>query len=419
MRRALSLVLAAGIVACASASPPPGGPEDKAPPRVVRLTPDTNSVNVHPKDVSFYFDEVINDRGSGEQEVDRYFLVSPSGGAPHVSWHRTRIDVRPRDGFKNGITYTVTMVPGLTDLRSNRMKEGVSLVFSTGASLAQYRITGTVFDWAAERVAPQAFVEAFIPGPDSIRYMAKTDSLGSFTVGPMPQGTYLVRALIDQNGNRALDRNEAFDTVRVTAPSSGTLQLLAAIRDTLPARILTVAAADSATLTVTFDRSLDPTVPVTAAQFRLVGPDSAVLPIRAALSPRQVQAADSITRRALEDSVRRADSLAGKPLTPPPTAAPVSAVPGAKPPPPPPPKPSVPPPYTIVVLKLERPLAPNTQYRLSVTDVHALSRRVTSSERSFTTPKPPPPPPPKTPADSAAARRPATTTPPASRPPRS
>ena len=42
-----SLIVAAALVAaCASAGPPPGGPEDRLPPRVVRVTPDTNAVNV-------------------------------------------------------------------------------------------------------------------------------------------------------------------------------------------------------------------------------------------------------------------------------------------------------------------------------------------------------------------------------------
>ena len=51
------------VAACASAGPPPGGPEDRLPPHLVRVTPDTNAVNVRDKNASFYFDEQINDRG--------------------------------------------------------------------------------------------------------------------------------------------------------------------------------------------------------------------------------------------------------------------------------------------------------------------------------------------------------------------
>ena len=412
VRRALILLVAIIATACASASPPPGGPEDKMPPRVLRITPDTNSVNVKPDNVSVYFEEDINDRGSAEQEIDRYFLLSPSDGAPKVSWHRSRIDIRPRHGFQPNVGYTVTLLPGLSDLRSNRMKQGRTIVFSTGPTIPPYSISGIVFDWANERPASQAFIEALVPGPDSIRYLAQTDSTGHFTIATLPQGSYLVRAIMDQNSNRSLDRNEAFDTARVSTPYSGTLQLLAALRDTLPSRILTVAMVDSLTIDATFDRSLDPTVNLPASAFRLVGPDSTPVAILSAMSPRQIRVADSLSQRVREDSVRRADSLAGKPRPAPP--APVSAVPGAKVPAPPA-KPPLPPPYTIVRLKIGKPLAQNTLYRLSVTGARGLSGRVDSSERTFTTPRPAPP---RAPKDSTAAK-PAPGAAPPARPPRS
>ena len=62
MRKRLIAIVAI-VTACASASPPPGGPEDKMPPRLVKITPDTNAVNVKDEAVSFFFDETISDRG--------------------------------------------------------------------------------------------------------------------------------------------------------------------------------------------------------------------------------------------------------------------------------------------------------------------------------------------------------------------
>src|SRR5260221_1749301 len=241
VRQALIAVVVL-LNACASASPPPGGPEDKTPPILLRVTPDTNALNRHPDNVSFFFDKVINDRGTGAQEVDSYFLVSPSDGAANVNWHRSRIDVRPRHGFRDNTAYTITLLPGLSDLRNNKMKDGMSLVFSTGATIPKERITGIAFDWIAERPA-QAYIEAITP--DSVTYLAQADTLGKFVVGPLPPGTYLVRGIIDQNNNRALDRNEPFDTVRVTVPQAKPVELLTTLRDTLPARILSVAASAS------------------------------------------------------------------------------------------------------------------------------------------------------------------------------
>jgi len=130
VRQGLILALVA-LAACASASPPPGGPEDKIPPKLVKVSPDTNSVNVRDKVVQFYFDETINDRGAGPQELDNFFLVSPSDGAARLSWHRSRIDISPRHGFRPNTAYMITMLPGLADLHNNLMKTGATVVFST------------------------------------------------------------------------------------------------------------------------------------------------------------------------------------------------------------------------------------------------------------------------------------------------
>jgi len=382
-RRLTALVVFAGAIACASASPPPGGPEDRSPPRVLTVTPDSNAVNVRERNVTFQFDETINDRGSGAQELDNFFLVSPSDGNPHVSWHRSRIEVRPREGFRDNTAYTVTLLPGLSDLRGNTSRSGASVVFSTGPSIPADKIAGRVFDWAAERPAARALVQAVTP--DSVLYLAQSDSVGRFTVGPLPPGSYLVRAIIDANGNRALDRSEQFDTARVIVPQAAALELLTIVRDTLPPRVSSVTSLDSVSLRVTFDRYLDPNQPPPPSAFRLVGTDSAVVPIVAVLTPRAEQAESQTRQQAVADSLRRVDSLAGKPLPPRITIAEALARrPGQGP------TPSVPPPYTALLLRTARPLAPNATYRLSVSEARGLSGRAQGSERTFTTPRPAP-----------------------------
>jgi hypothetical protein len=373
------LAIVAGAIGCASASPPPGGPEDREPPRVVRITPDSNSLDVKDRDASFYFDETINDRGSGAQEVRNFFLVSPSDGEPVVSWHRSRIDIRPRSGFRPNTAYSITLLPGLSDLRNNVMRAGASLVFSTGNTIPPERITGVAFDWPAERPAARAFVQAVTP--DSSIYLAQADSAGRFTLGPLPPGSYLVRAIIDQNGNRALDRNEAFDSVRVVVPLKAPLELLAVPRDTLPPRITAVVQNDSTTLRVTFDRFLDPAQLPPPSSFRLAAADSTTIPVTAVLTPRDEQQVAQKKAQALADSARRVDSLAGKPLAPyRPIAAPARR--GATP--------SVPAPFPSLLLRLGKPLAPGTAYVLRVSNARALSGRSATSERSFTTAKAPP-----------------------------
>jgi len=403
VRRGLIALLAVGAAAlgCASASPPPGGPEDHAPPRLVRVTPDTNALNVTASNVTFYFDETINDRGSGAQELARRFLISPADGDVRVSWHRSRIDVRPHDGFRPNTAYSVSMLPGLSDLRGNTLKSGATVVFSTGPTIPTGSITGTVFDWAAERPAPLALLQAMTP--DSTFYLAQSDSLGNFAVKPLPPGRYLVRAIIDANSNHALDRNEAFDSLTVVVPLASPIELRTALRDTIAPRIATVTSSDSLSLRVTFDRPLDPTQHFTVDQFVLAGDDSVPIPLVQVVTPPQEAERTRARQQATADSMRRVDSLAGKPLPPlPRTPAPAAKAPR---------KPSVPAPFTTLLLETPKPLTPNTRYRLKARGMRGINGLQQESERSFTTPKPPPPPPPRdsTARDSTARARPAAT----------
>jgi len=144
MRRLIALVFVAG---CASAGAPPGGPDRKLPPEITAVSPDSGQTNVKAKSVEFRFDEVVSDRPSGGATgLDQIFLLSPRNGNAVVSWHRTRITVRPRKGFRPNTAYKITMLPGLLDLHGNVRKETTTILFSTGATFPAFSVVGRVFD---------------------------------------------------------------------------------------------------------------------------------------------------------------------------------------------------------------------------------------------------------------------------------
>ena len=425
MRRLITLAVFATIaviLGCASAGAPPGGPERKTPPEILSISPDSGATNVGIKEVEFKFDEVVSDRpaGAATGELDQIFLVSPMDGAANVSWHRSRITVKPRKGFRANTAYRITMLPGLADLRGNVRKEGATILFSTGATFPPFSILGRVFDWSAGRPANGAFVEAISHPDTNLIYVTATDSMGSFDVGPLPAGTYTVRALIDANSNRSVDRNEKWDTTTVVVANVRPVVELDAIeRDSVPPVFDNIAVDDSVTVSVTFDKPLDPAMHPDSAMLTLQKQDSSRIAIVSVAWESAFQKA-----RAARDSAHRADSLradstrrppaAAPPVTPPRPPAPAVPVPGGQRAAPPPPKPKAPAPERTIIITVATPLAQNTTYRLTARGFKNLLGNAREVTRTFTVPKPAPP---KSPTDTTRRAPGDTTKPPAPRRP--
>ena len=399
------------LAGCAQTGVPPGGPPDTAPPRVVRVTPDTNAVNVRGNAISFEFDEVVSERPRGVPGLADLFIVSPSTGPSGVSWRRTRVEVSPRGGLKPNTTYTVRMLPGMVDLDSNVDSTGLTLVFSTGPALAGGRIAGRVFDWVAGRPAPRAVVEA-ITLPDSARYATSADSSGAFVIAHMPPGQFLLRGMVDENRNGIVDGRELFDTMTVTLVDSLRRDLLAAVRDSMGVGIASADLRDSLTLRVTLDRPLDTLFVPAPRVFSIKAADSSVVPFDTVLTQADVDRgiADSIRTRAVQDSARRAfvadstraaDSAraaAAAPVPAAPPPRPTGRRPGAstRPPPAAPrdtssrivPKPSARVPATVLYVKFRQPLKPATSYRITAENLRSVTGATRTSSRVFTTPRP-------------------------------
>ena len=400
MRR-LTLLLV--FAACASPGVPPGGPEDRLAPEIVLITPDSGALNTRPNWVVFRFDEVVGERPQGASSLDRLFLISPRDGEPRVDWRRSAIAVRPRKGWRPNTVYSVTMLPGLSDLRGNVRKQGATSLFSTGGEIPDTRISGIVFDWIAGTPAPRAAIEAI--SRDSVVYVASADSSGRFEMGNVPLGRYTVRAFMDANNNRALDPREAWDSTAITLTGTAGVELLAFVHDTIGPRINTVTVVDSVTLRVAFDKRIQPAMDMAPGLFRLVSTDSAVVPILSASFGRAFDVVRQSAERAKQDSARARDTTGrgrdtarARPATP---RIPMPLRGAAKRDTTPAPTPSRESPELDVVLTLGAPVVAGTAYRLRALEIRGLLDAARSSDRVFTLPKLKTP----TAADSAASAR--------------
>jgi Big-like domain-containing protein len=347
------------LYGCASPGIPPGGPTDTDGPKVVGTAPDSGATGVSPRDVVFSFDEIVNELPAGAPTLEGLFVISPREGTPSVDWHRREISVRPRKGWRSNVTYTVSMLPGITDLRGNIRNTGATIVFSTGPSLANGAILGRLFNWVAGVPAPKGFVEARNPADTSLAYVAVADSTGAFALTNLAPGTYLVRGVIDDNGNRGLDRREAWDTTTIAVTETTRRDLLAFVRDSVRTTLANVVLRDSVTLELLLDSPVDPAQNLTSANVTVTAADSTRIPIA------------SVVR----SPVDTAGSTGFRPPRPPPARS--------------------------ILVKLGFPLRATRDFRVRTIEIRSLEGRPTTSERVVTlgpvpiptTPVPPPPPP--------------------------
>lgn len=406
----LTVILSTG---CAKIADPPGGPPDAAPPMLVATRPE--SAAVYPDftgDAEFIFDETVSegtraDIGDGSGDLEQLVILSPTEKVPRVGWQRSRITVRPREGWRPNTVYRIELLPGVTDLRRNRDKGGQVLTFTTGAPLPTDSLSGLVIDWVARQRARQVMVEAMLL-PDSLVYRTKTDSSGRFALAPMPHGRYLLRAYVDQNKNRRLDARENWDSLAAAPAPSAQGVLWLAQRDTLPPRLTNVASRDSLTIDLQLTQPIDPAqLPDTSnVRVRLL-PDSTPVEV---VSFRTRPLDDTLVARARArldslraDSVRRAHpdtthAGAHPPApAPPAVAAPAPASTGR----------NRPPPVDSVLIRLlagrpvlgdrlvvrvATPMPPESRYVVEIRGIRNLNGAAGTAMAGFKVPKPPPPP---------------------------
>lgn len=256
--------------ACANQSAPPGGPEDRRPPVVVRTQPDTfgrlSDPDAH---VRFDFDERISENVT-EGDLSAAVTVSPLTGAVHVSHGRRSIEVALDGGFRPGLVYRVTLLPVVSDMFGNRLRDAFELVFTTGDGFPP---TGTLAGEAWDRVTGRGLNGATVRavGGDSLVNLARADDDGVFAFRYLPVGEFAVTAFQDNDRDRAVSAREprGATTVSVSEGDTVLVDIPVLEPDTTPAVPGGASTLDSVTIVVQFDDYLDPDAPVDGIEIDL------------------------------------------------------------------------------------------------------------------------------------------------------
>jgi hypothetical protein len=357
-------------------------------------------------DAAIQFDEVIEEMPG---KLANQVLLSPVAGDVKVEWARTRIRLKPKEGWKPGRVYRLQVLPGITDLRRNKSDSGRVVLFSTGPAIGQATLTGTALAWVEQRILAGALIEATLP-PDSAGTLTLADSAGRFRLANLRPGRYVVYATADQNTNRRRDRREAYDSAFVTLDSTAGVTLFTFVHDTVGPRPQTATALDSVTARLEFSQALappplpagTPAAPLDTSRVTVVQlPDSVPVSVAAILTARQYDSLAAAARAAR--AAAQADSAKARPDTTLRRDSAAAGVVGARHAVPLQPAARIdtaevrrllgqrPVPSDRLILRFVAPLAPNTRYLIRVRGAVNLNGAASDGQAVLTTPKPAPP----------------------------
>ncbi|MDR2555124.1 MAG: Ig-like domain-containing protein [Fibromonadaceae bacterium] len=225
------LVILVQIFSCATVAPPPGGPEDKLPPRVKGTTLAPNSVNQSINlDLTLQFDEwIVQKPPNGAVAISPPIL-----GRLRLKADGDKLRIYSTEPLDSNTTYTITVTNAIKDLRNNPLEKPFQILFSTGPILDSLKADFSVWLYDSLITKKKFPLVALYPigktrttkrylakfrdstltaEADTIpnitkeipQYFAQTDSLGNGTLHGMQKGSYLVAAFLDDNNNQKLD----------------------------------------------------------------------------------------------------------------------------------------------------------------------------------------------------------------------
>ncbi len=182
---------------CAVIKAPSGGPDDTTPPEIVEVYPENNSINYNGETIYFKFNEYL-DKSSVVENV----RISPKF-TPDFSWTGKKLKIKPKSDLMPNTTYSITLEPGYKDIVGNKPDNSYSIIFSTGNYLDSGFIGGTtknamgysVFLYNISNINPDTLnIKHTKPN-----YIAKIGESGEYSVLALPDATYRLFLVNDQN----------------------------------------------------------------------------------------------------------------------------------------------------------------------------------------------------------------------------
>lgn len=261
-----TLIIATWLIfACAKQMPPPGGPEDKTPPEVVRTIPAPGAVDVATRT---RWEIVFSEQMNRKIVADAIFISPLPSEAMAFKWRGKRLKIEFGDTLKENRTYVMTIGAKSSDLRNNQMKDSFSMAFSTGDHIDEGQISGLVY---SQSTVEGTLVCAYLlndsteidPTAVLADYYTQCNQQGKYQLMYIAPATYRLFAIRDRDGNRKYTRG--VDAIGITntdvnlTPDEKYIQNInfqLTVEDTLPPAIKTVYAINRTNLIIRFSEEL-------------------------------------------------------------------------------------------------------------------------------------------------------------------
>ena len=229
----ISLILFFG---CAKRGMITGGPMDTLAPVIISSSPENYSVHFDKKDIKIVFDEYIK-----IDKLNQNLIISPPMNTiPEVTpmgFASKSITIKILDTLKSNTTYSFNFGRSIVDNNEGNPFTAFKYVFSTGDYIDSLKVSGNIKDAYSKKT--DNFVNVVLYDATQFNdstiykekpiYIANTlDSLTSFSIENIKEGSYYLFALKDQNNNYKFDPQSdkiAFYEKPITLPTEETFDL--------------------------------------------------------------------------------------------------------------------------------------------------------------------------------------------------
>jgi hypothetical protein len=207
------------INSCAVQQPPSGGEDDKIPPEIINFSPKNNTLNFKGNTIEIEFDEYVDTRSFRDALV----ITPRPKGELIFDWSGKSVEISIDEGFERDRTYVITIGKNFQDLRGgNQITEPFSFAFATGSKIDKGKLSGKVFDFNYPAKTENTFRDVVMtayrvnnnenpnPEKDEPDFILPVNSNGTFAFSSLPEGNYLVFALLDADRNFKYDKDFEF-----------------------------------------------------------------------------------------------------------------------------------------------------------------------------------------------------------------